>query len=398
MRISKKCAAVSPSMTLSITTKAKSMKKKGIDVISFSAGEPDFNTPAHIIKAAKKAMDDGFTKYTAASGMMELKEAVCVEFSKKDLNYKPSQIVISNGAKHSLFNAMQAVIEKDDEVLIPMPYWVSYPELVKLADGVPVFVQTQENFLVSVKQLERHTNSKTKALILNNPSNPTGAIYNAEQLKKIADFCIENDIYVISDEIYDKLIYEDIKPPSIASFDNMIDRTIVINGASKAYAMTGWRIGWAAAPQNAASAMGAMQSHVTSNPNTIAQYAALCALTDEKTNKCIDDMALEFKKRRDYMTDRVSSINNIYCVKPGGAFYMMVNISCTFGKRYKGSKIGSSLNFSNIFLDEKYVATVPGAVFGADEYIRMSYATSQENIKAGLKRLEEFLIEIMEVN
>jgi aspartate aminotransferase len=397
MNISKKCAAVSPSMTLSITSKAKAMKKQGLDVISFSAGEPDFNTPQHIIDAAKLAMDNGQTKYTPASGMAELKEAVCMELAKKNLNYEANQIVISNGAKHSLFNAMQAVIEPGDEVLIPMPYWVSYPELAKFAGGVPVFVPAEDDFLVSIDALQKAVTSKTKALVLNNPSNPTGTIYNETQLKGIADFCIKNDILVISDEIYDKLIYEDIYPPSIASFDGMKDRTIVVNGASKAYAMTGWRIGWTAAPKNVTSAMGALQSHATSNPNTLAQHASLCALTDDRTPKCIEDMRLAFKQRRDYMIDRINNMNNVSLVKPNGAFYMMVNISSVFGKSYNGKQINSSLDFADVLLDEKYVAVVPGIAFGADSYVRMSYATSKELIEKGLTRLDEFITEICEV-
>lgn len=395
MQISKKCSAVSPSMTLSITSKAKAMKKTGIDVISFSAGEPDFNTPSHIIEAAKVAMDKGFTKYTAASGMPELKEAVCNELAKKGLSYEPSQIVISNGAKHSLFNAMQATLDEGDEVLIPMPYWVSYPELVKLAGAKPVFVPAQENFLVSIDALKEATTEKTKALILNNPSNPTGAIYEESVLKEIADFCLKNDIIVISDEIYDKLVYGEVNPPSIASFEGMKEKTIVVNGASKAYSMTGWRIGWTASPKEVASAMGALQSHATSNPNTIAQFAALSALTDEKTKEYIEGMRLEFKSRRDYMTATIDKMVNASYVQPGGAFYLMVDVSKTYGKHFNGKKINGSLDFTSIFLDEKHVASVPGIAFGADNYIRLSYANSLENIKVGLSRLEEFLTEIM---
>lgn len=395
MQISEKCSAVSPSMTLSITSKAKAMKKQGIDVISFSAGEPDFNTPAHIIEAAKCAMDSGYTKYTAASGMPELKEAVCNELSKKGLNYEPSEIVISNGAKHSLFNSMQATLNEGDEVLIPMPYWVSYPELVKLAGAVPVFVEAQENFLVSIDALKKATTPKTKALILNNPSNPTGAIYDESALKEISDFCIENDIIVISDEIYDKLVYGEINPPSIASFDGMRERTIVVNGASKAYSMTGWRIGWTASPTNVAKAMGALQSHATSNPNTIAQFAALTALTDEKTKEYIEGMRIEFKSRRDYMTDYIDKMDTASYVQPGGAFYLMVDVLKAYGKTYNGKSINGSLDFTSVFLDEKHVASVPGIAFGADNYIRLSYATSLENIKTGLLRLNEFLTEIL---
>jgi aspartate aminotransferase len=382
-------------MTLSITSKAKAMKKQGIDVISFSAGEPDFNTPAHIIEAAKCAMDSGYTKYTAASGMPELKEAVCNELSKKGLNYEPSEIVISNGAKHSLFNSMQATLNEGDEVLIPMPYWVSYPELVKLAGAVPVFVEAQENFLVSIDALKKATTPKTKALILNNPSNPTGAIYDESALKEISDFCIENDIIVISDEIYDKLVYGEINPPSIASFDGMRERTIVVNGASKAYSMTGWRIGWTASPTNVAKAMGALQSHATSNPNTIAQFAALTALTDEKTKEYIEGMRIEFKSRRDYMTDYIDKMDTASYVQPGGAFYLMVDVLKAYGKTYNGKSINGSLDFTSVFLDEKHVASVPGIAFGADNYIRLSYATSLENIKTGLLRLNEFLTEIL---
>ncbi|MCK5128973.1 MAG: pyridoxal phosphate-dependent aminotransferase [Clostridiales bacterium] len=396
MKLSKKCAAVSPSMTLAITSKAKAMKKQGINVISFSAGEPDFNTPQHIMDAGKKAMDDGYTKYTPASGLLELKKAIADEFVKIDLQYEPSQIVVSNGAKHSLFNTMQAVLEAGDEVLIPQPYWVSYPELVKLADAVPVFVETGDDFLATVADLKAKLTSKTKALILTNPSNPTGAIYNKEQLEDIAAFCVANQIIVISDEIYDKLVYEDVCPPSIASFDGMKDLTIVINGASKAYAMTGWRIGWAAAPQNVASAMGALQSHATSNPNTIAQWATVAALTDNRTMQCSKDMNKAFKQRRNYMMETISEMKYADYVQPGGAFYMMVDVSAVFGKQYNGRQIQGSLDFSDVLLEEKYVATVPGIAFGADNYVRLSYATSMDNIKEGLMRLDTFLKEAME--
>ena len=396
MKISRKCAQVSPSTTLAIASKAKAMKKQGVNVISFSAGEPDFNTPAHIIAAAKKAMDEGFTKYTPASGMQELKEAVAAELRKNGLSYEAGQIVISNGAKHSLFNAMQAVLEPGDEVIIPIPYWVSYPELVKLADAVPVYAESDSGFLATPETLEAVRTPKTKALILNNPSNPTGAIYNEGELRAIADFCIKNDIIVISDEIYDKLIYEDETPPSIASFPGMAERTIIVNGASKAYAMTGWRIGWTASPADVAKAMGALQSHATSNPNSIAQYATLAALTDERTEECVVYMRGEFKKRRDYMMETVGSMKYAGYVRPGGAFYLMVDVSSAYGRTYDGKKIEGSLDFSDVLLEKKHVATVPGEAFGADNYIRLSYATSIDNIKEGLKRLEEFLAEVQE--
>ena len=383
-------------MTLAITSKAKAMKKQGINVISFSAGEPDFNTPAHIIDAAKKAMDEGFTKYTPASGMPELREAVAAELKKKGLSYEAGQIVISNGAKHSLFNSMQAALDPGDEVLIPVPYWVSYPELTKLADAVPVYVESSSDFLATPETLGAALSPKTKALILNNPSNPTGAIYGAAQLEAIAGFCVQNDLIVISDEIYDQLIYENETPPSIASFPGMAERTVVINGASKAYAMTGWRIGWAAAPENLAKAMGALQSHATSNPNTIAQHATLAALTDERTASCIADMRAEFKKRRDYMMETVGNMKYAGYVRPGGAFYMMVDVSSAFGKTYGSAKIEGSLDFSDVLLEKAHVATVPGIAFGADNYVRLSYATSMENIIEGLGRLEEFLAEVQE--
>ncbi len=395
MKISKKCEQVAPSMTLAITSKAKAMKKQGINVISFSAGEPDFNTPEHIIKAAKKAMDDGFTKYTPASGLVELKQAIADELAKKGLSYKASQIVISNGAKHSLFNSMQAVLEPGDEVLIPMPYWVSYPELVKLAEAVPVFVESGDDFLATAESLKASITPKTKALILNNPSNPTGAIYSAAQLEAIAKLCVEKNIIVISDEIYDKLIYEDDVPPSIATYPGMLERTIVINGASKAFSMTGWRIGWTASPQNVASAMSALQSHATSNPNTIAQYATLAALTDEKTEESVSAMRKQFKARREYMMETVSSMKYADFVKPGGAFYMMVDVSKVYGAEYNGKKIEGSLDFSGVLLEQKHVAAVPGVAFGADSYVRLSYATSMENIVEGLKRIDDFLNEIL---
>ncbi|HPD01462.1 MAG TPA: pyridoxal phosphate-dependent aminotransferase, partial [Acetivibrio sp.] len=318
MELSIKALSISPSSTLAIDAKAKKMKAEGIDIIGFGAGEPDFDTPAHIKEAAKKALDEGFTKYTPASGTLELKQAICNKFKRDNgLDYKPSNIVVSNGAKHSLVNAFQAICNPGDEVIITTPAWVSYPEMVKLADAVSVYINTteEEGFKFTIDKLEKAITDKTKAIIMNSPSNPTGMIYSEEELKAVADLAVSKGIYVISDEIYEKLIYDGYKHVSIASFNDKIkDLTIVVNGVSKSYSMTGWRIGYTASNEQIAKVMSNMQSHATSNPNSIAQKAALAAL--EGPQEIIDTMAAEFVKRRDYMVDRINSIEGLSCIKP----------------------------------------------------------------------------------
>jgi Aspartate/tyrosine/aromatic aminotransferase len=395
MELSRKAMNISASVTLAITAKANKMKSQGIDVVSFGAGEPDFNTPEHIQEAAINAIRKGFTKYTAASGIQELKEGICAKLKKDNgIEYNPSQIVISNGAKHSIYNTLSAICNPGDEVIIPVPYWVSYPELVKLVDAVPVFVDTTEEggFKYTVSSLLSAINEKTKAIILNSPNNPTGTIYTRDELEKIAEIAVEKDILIISDEIYEKLIYDGAKHVSIASINDEIKkRTIVINGMSKAYAMTGWRIGYAAGEANIIKMMSNIQSHATSNPNSIAQYASVEALNGSQEE--IEKMKAEFEKRRNYMVGKVNSIPGISCRKPEGAFYVMVNISKIKGRTINCKVINDSLSLCDFLLDEARVAAVPGSAFGADDYIRLSYATSLENIMEGLDRIEKAIKE-----
>ncbi|SHH50647.1 pyridoxal phosphate-dependent aminotransferase [Tepidibacter thalassicus] len=380
---------ISPSVTLAITAKAKKMKSDGEDVISFGAGEPDFKTPEHIRNAAIDVIQNGNIGYTAASGLSQLKEAICEKFKNdNDLEYTSENIVVSNGAKHSLFNALQAICNPGDEVIIPTPYWVSYPELVKLADAVPVFVEALEEygFKYTRENLLKAVSKKTKAIILNSPNNPTGAVYTESELREIADIAVNNNIYIISDEIYEKLIYEG-KHISIASFNEKIkDLTIVINGVSKGYAMTGWRIGYSAANKEITKIMTNIQSHATSNPNTIAQYAAIAALKGDQ--EVVNDMVKAFDERRKYMVEKINNISNLSCKEPKGAFYVMVNISKIIGKEFDGIKIKNSMDFADYLLEKVKVAVVPGIGFGVENYIRLSYATSIENIKEGLKRIE----------
>lgn len=390
LNLSKKALAISPSVTLEITAKAKAMKAEGIDVIGFGAGEPDFDTPDNIKEAGIKAINEGLTRYTAASGIVELKEAICKKLRvDNNLEYSPDNIVISSGAKHSIFNALMAVINPGDEVIVGIPYWVSYPEMIRLAGGVPVYIETKEekDFKFTTEDLERVRTDKTKALILNSPSNPTGAIYEKGELIEIANWAVKNGIIVISDEIYEKLVY-DGEHISIASLNSEIkDLTIVINGMSKAYAMTGWRIGYAAANNEIAKVMSNVQSHTTSNPCSISQYASVEGILGDQDD--VYKMREEFKKRRDFMVDKVNSIKGLSCRKPKGAFYIMVNITEVKGKTIDGITINDSLDMAKLLLDKAKVAVIPGIGFGADDYIRLSYATSMENIEEGLNRIQE---------
>lgn len=393
MDLSSKAKEINPSITLEITAKAKALKEDGINVVSFGAGEPDFNTPDNIIKAAIKAMNEGKTKYTPASGILDLRKAICNKFKNdNNLEYKPSQIVVSTGAKQSLANAFMSILNKGDEVIIPVPYWVSYPELVKLADGVPVLVNTKKenDYKYSIEELRKVVNSKTKAILINSPNNPTGSIYTKEDLLEIADFAKENDLIIISDEIYEKLIYDNEKHISIASLSkDAYERTIVINGLSKSYAMTGWRVGYSASSEEIAKLMGSIQSHVTSNINSISQYAAIEAL--EGPQDSIKSMIVEFEKRRNYMIDRIEKINGLSFIKAKGAFYIMIDVSNFYGKSINDNIIKTSLDFSKSILKEENLAVIPGIAFGLDNYIRLSYATSMEIIEDGLNRLESYL-------
>lgn len=388
--ISNKLKSIQPSVTLAITAKAKSLKAQGIDIIGFGAGEPDFRTPKYIRDAAINAIENESIGYTAASGMESLKKAICDKLKRdNNLEYTQDQIVVSNGAKHSLFNTLSAICNPGDEVIVPNPYWVSYPELVRLVDANPVFVECPEEaeFKYTVEALEAAITDKTKAIILNTPNNPTGTAYKEEDLKAIADLAVKHNIYVISDEIYEKLLYEGTHT-SIASFNQDIkDLTIVVNGVAKAYAMTGWRIGYTACNNEIAKAMSNFQSHATSNPNTIAQYATIAALNGPE--ETLNEMVNAFKERRDFMVEKINSIENLSCLKPQGAFYVMVNISKLIGKTINGKAINNSIDFADYLLDDAKVAVVPGIGFGNDNYIRLSYATSLDNIKEGLNRIEK---------
>ncbi|MBU5590667.1 pyridoxal phosphate-dependent aminotransferase [Clostridium sp. MSJ-4] len=396
MNFSCKAEQIAPSLTLAITAKAKKMKAEGIDVIGFGAGEPDFNTPENIQKAAIEAMKKGLTRYTPASGISELKDAIIKKFKNDNgLSYTQSQIIISTGAKQCLANVFQAILNPGDEVIVPTPYWVSYPELISLADGVPVYVNSgdENNFKYTVEDLKAVLTNKTKAIIINSPNNPTGTIYNKKELQQIAEFCKENDIAIISDEIYEKLIYGNKEHVSIASVsEDAYNRTIVINGVSKSYAMTGWRIGYAAGPEKIIKLMSNIQSHTTSNPNSIAQYAAVEALEGEQ--ETIKFMINEFRNRKDYMVDRINNINSISCINPDGAFYVMIKIDTLLNKNFNGEIIKDSMDFSRLLLECEKVAVIPGDAFGVNNYIRLSYATSMENIKEGLNRIESFINKI----
>jgi len=391
--LSKKAQNVSPSITLSIDSKAKQMKADGINVISFGVGEPDFSTPENIKNAAIEAIKKGFTTYTPASGLPQLKQAICTKLkNENNLQYKPENIVVSNGAKHSLYNIFQVICDPGDEVIIPAPYWVSYPDMVKMSDAIPVFVNcTEENeFRISKEDLLKAITVKTKAIILNSPSNPTGSVYTKSELEEIAKIAIEHNIFIVSDEIYEKLTYEGEKHISIASINDQIkDLTIVVNGMSKGYAMTGWRIGYTASHATIAKAMDNMQSHATSNPNTIAQHASIEGLTGDQSS--VEQMRVAFDERRKYMVQKINEIKGLSCIAPKGAFYVMMNIKQLIGTTIKGVVINSSMDLSDLLLEHAYVAVVPGVAFGADEFIRLSYANSLDNIKEGLNRIDNIL-------
>ena len=393
MELSKKAQRIEASVTLAITAKAKEMKENGIDVISFGAGEPDFNTPANIINAAIKAMEEGNTKYTNVNGILPLREAICKKFKEDNgLIYKPSQIVVSTGAKQSLANVFLAILNPDDEVIVPNPYWVSYPELIGLADGKAVFVESDEtsSYKFTKENLEKVVTEKTKAIILNTPNNPTGTIYNKEELIEIAEFAKKHDLIIVSDEMYEKLIYDGEKHVSIASVsDDAYERTIVINGLSKSYAMTGWRLGYCGASEKIAKLMTNIQSHMTSNVCSITQYAAVEALNGPQDK--VKEMIVEFERRRNYMAKTLEEMNNLSIIKPQGAFYIMINIDKCLGKEINGERINDSMDFSAKLLKHEKVAVIPGKAFGLDNYVRLSYATSMESIEKGLERINKFV-------
>ena len=386
MKLSSRAKSVSPSLTLAITAKAKKMKQEGVDVISFGSGEPDFDTPDNIKSAAIKAIQQGFTKYTAESGTDELKKAICEKFQKDNgLTYSPSQIVVSCGAKHSLYNIIQAVCEKGDEVIIPSPYWLSYPEMAILAEAKPVFIETDDSsgFKISLPAIKKAITKNTKVVIINSPSNPTGSIYAKEELKEIGKLLSEKEILIISDEIYEKIIFDGNLHVSIASLgEDIFKNTVVVNGVSKSFAMTGWRIGYLAASSNElVAAIKNIQSHSTSNPVSISQMATLEALNNSSGTIILDNMRNQFEKRRNYIVERINKIKGLSCRKPEGAFYVFCRIN---------KKGLSSMEVTDRLLDEAKVAVVPGKVFGSDAHIRLSFATSMENIEKGINRIEEW--------
>lgn len=391
MFISKRVQAIKPSPTLAIDAKAKALKQKGVDVINFGAGEPDFDTPRNIKEAAIKAINEGYTKYCPVSGNPETKKSI-IEKLKKDngLEYLPEEIIVSCGAKHSLYNIFQTILNDGDEVIIPAPYWVSYPDMVVLACGKPVIIKTDDksNFKITPEALEKAITPKTKALVLNSPSNPTGSMYTREELEKLAEVCVKNNILIISDDIYEKLAYDGIKFESIASVSPEAKAlTIIVNGVSKAFSMTGWRIGYTAGNKDIISGMTKIQSQSTSNPASISLKAAAEALSGDQ--KDVEMMKKEFEKRRNYIVDRLNAMKGITCLKPNGAFYVFPNISGLIGKTFGGKTINNDMEFADFLLEEAKIAVVPGSSFGAEGYMRISYATSMECIQEGMNRLEK---------
>ena len=392
-RIAKRMTTISPSLTLAISAKAKAMKAAGESVVSFGVGEPDFNTPEHIINAAKVALDNGHTKYTPSSGLLPLRKAICEKFQKDNgLTYEPSQIIVSNGAKHSIFNACYAVLEEGDEVIIPTPYWLTYPEVVKVCGATPVYLECKKEnkFKFSAEDLKAAITPNTKMLIFNSPSNPTGAVYNEEETRAIAKVCEEAGIFVLADEIYEKLCYNGVKPFSIAKCsEKMQDLTITVNGVSKTYAMTGWRVGYLAAPKDIAKAIDSFQSHATSNASSISQYATIEALAS--SDEEIQAMVSVFDKRREKLLALIDEIDGVEAVKPDGAFYVMLVVSGLYGKSYNGKVLQNSIDFADVLLESEKVATVPGVSFGADDCVRLSYALSEADLEEGLKRIAKFV-------
>ena len=396
IKLTKRVSEISPSMTLAMSAKSAEMKAAGEKVINFGVGEPDFITPEHIIQAAKDAMDAGYTKYVAAAGLPALKKAVCKKFARENaLEYDPSQIVISNGGKHAILNAVAAVVEEGDEVIIPSPYWLTYPEVVRFFGGVPVYVPTtrENGFKMTAEQLEAAITPKTAMLIFNSPCNPTGAVYSEEEIKAIAAVCEKHELCVLSDEMYEKLIYDGLKHYSIAQVSpKMKELTILVNGVSKSYAMTGWRLGYLAVSAPVAKAIGSFQSHATSNVNTITQYAALAAL--EGDQQPLEDMVKAFAGRRLKMLEILDGYKSLGLdyVKPEGAFYVMLVVDKFYGKSCGAKKIEGSMDFSMELLAEQKVAATPGICFGDDSCIRLSYALSLEEMEEGLCRIKDFCL------
>jgi aspartate aminotransferase len=384
MKLTQRISQVPPSITLEITAKAKKMREEGIDVCSFTAGEPDFDTPDHIKEAAKLALDQGKTRYGPAAGEMPLRQAIANKLQQHNgLNYTAQNVIVTNGGKHSLFNLMLALIETGDEVIIPAPYWLSYPEMVKLAEGTPVIVSTTaaNDYKITPDQLRQAITPRTKLFILNSPSNPTGSVYTPDEIRALAEVVVEKDILVVSDEIYERLLYDGIEHLSIGAVnEETFKRTIISNGFAKSYSMTGWRVGYLAGPVELIKATSIIQGHSTSNVCTFAQYGAIAAL--ESSQQCVETMLKAFTERRKVIVEGIRAIPKLSCSNPMGAFYVFVDISQT------GM---TSLQFSDAILEQQEVAVIPGIAFGADDCIRLSYATSMETIKKGLDRLEKFV-------
>lgn len=391
-------SAVKASTTLAIDAKAKQMKADGLDVVGFGTGEPDFDTPENIKEAGIRAIQEGKTKYTPAAGIIPLRKAIAASLKRDlDLDYDYTQIVVASGAKHNVFAALSVLVEPGagDEVILPAPYWVSYDEMIRMVGGVSVIINAPEsqNFKITPEQLEKAITPKTKALILNNPSNPTGMLYNREELIALTDICVKHDLYIISDEIYFKLLYDGRTFTSVASLGDAVkERTILINGVSKSYAMTGWRIGYAAAPAAIAKVMSNFLSHSTGAPSTISQWAAVEAYDGPQDT--VESMRVVFEERRNYIVQRMNEIPGVSCINPEGAFYVMMNIEQLKGKTIAGVKIEDSDDFAMAFLEKELVAVVPCSGFGNPNFVRWTYATSMENIKEGLNRLEHFLSQV----
>jgi len=389
----KRVRNMTPSATIEITSKIAELKKQGVEILSFNIGEPDFDTPENIRDKGKEALDLGHTRYTPAGGTIELREEIAKKILKENnLKYSYQEIIVSSGAKQSLMNALLTLCEEGDEVIIPSPYWVSYIEMVKLTGAKPVLVEMEEsdNFNLNIEKIKKSISDNTKCIMINTPNNPTGAIYSENQLREIANLCVENDIFILSDEIYEKLIYDGEKHISIGTLSQEIkDKTILINGVSKSFAMTGWRIGYAAGPKDIIKAMTNLQGHMTTGPNAPAQYASLEAFRN--SHNSVEKMVVEFDKRRKYLVDRLNSIQGVTCNLPKGAFYAMPNVSSFYGKSWGNYKINNSMDLTNFLLEEAKVAVAPGEAFGIDDNIRIAYSNSMENIVKGMDALEKAL-------
>jgi len=392
LTLSKTCQSIAPSVTLKLNAIVAEMRDRGEDVISLSVGEPDFQTPAHIREAGKRAIDDGKTKYTAASGLPALRSAIAhYLLTEKGLRYTREEIIVGNGAKQVIIEALQAILNPGDEVILPAPCWVSYSEMVQMAGGTPVWIYTtkEQGFVPTREQIEKAITPRTKALLLNSPSNPTGSVWSREQLKMLADLAVKHQFYIISDEIYEKLVYDGAEHISVATLGhNVFNQTIVVSGFSKAYAMTGWRLGYAAGPRPVISAMSAYQSHATGNPNSIAQYAGLAALNGDQ--QCVEDMAKAFSRRRMLMLGCLSHVPHVSTFRPKGAFYILLDVRETFGMSLDDSIIRNSMDFSEMLLKNARVSVVPGDSFGAPGYVRLSYAISDERILEAVRRIGNF--------